>query len=46
LSEALQIKNKVLAIFDEEYPNTERGSKVKRDALASVRCYSEILKER
>ena len=46
LSEALQIIDEALAIFDEEDPNTERSSKVKRDVLASVRCYAEILKER
>jgi DDE superfamily endonuclease./Tc5 transposase DNA-binding domain./CENP-B N-terminal DNA-binding domain. len=46
LSEALRIIDEALAIFDEEDPNTERSSKVKRDVLASVRCYAEILKER
>jgi hypothetical protein len=46
LSEALRIIDKALATFDEEDPNTERSSKVKRDVLASVKCYSEILKER
>jgi hypothetical protein len=46
LSEALRIIDRALALFDEEDPNTERSSKVKRDVLASVKCYSEILKER
>jgi hypothetical protein len=46
LSEALRIIDEALAIFDEEDPNTERSSKVKREVLASVRCYAEILKER
>jgi hypothetical protein len=46
LYEALRGIDQALAIFDEEDPNTERSSKVKRDVLASVRCYSEILKER
>jgi len=46
LSEALRIIDEALAIFDEEDPNTERSSKVKRDVSASVRCYAEILKER
>lgn len=46
LSDALQIIDKSLAIFHREDPNTERSSKVKREVLASVRCYAEILKER
>jgi hypothetical protein len=46
LSDALQIIDRSLAIFNREDPNTERSSKVKRDVLASVRCYLKILKER
>ena len=46
LSDALQIIDKSLAIFYREDPNTERSSKVKRNVLSSVRCYSKILKER
>jgi len=45
LSKALQIIDKALAIFEEEDPNTERGSKVKRDVMALVRSYSNILKK-
>ena len=46
LSDALQIIDKSLAIFRREDPNTERSSKMKRDVLASVRCYLKILKDR
>jgi len=45
LSKALQIIDKALAIFEEEDPNTERDSKVKRDVMALVRSYSNILKK-
>jgi hypothetical protein len=34
LSKALKIIDKALAIFEEEDPNTERSSKVKRDVMA------------
>lgn len=45
LSKALHIIDKALAIFDKEDPNTERGSKVTRDVIASVRGHSDILKK-
>jgi len=45
LSKALQIIDKALAIFEEEDPNTERSSKVKRDVMALVRSYSNIPKK-
>lgn len=38
--------DKGLAIVDEDSPYTERNFKVKRDVLASLRCYSKILKKR
>jgi hypothetical protein len=37
--------DEALAISDKVDPNTERGSKVTRDAMASVRSYSDILKK-
>ncbi|GFG29801.1 hypothetical protein Cfor_00232 [Coptotermes formosanus] len=46
LSEALRLFDEGLLILEENDPNTERSSKVKRDILASLTCYSEMLKER
>jgi len=45
LSKALQFIDKALEIFDEDDPNTERGSTVTKDVMASVRNYSDILKK-
>jgi hypothetical protein len=45
LSKALQLFDKGLSILEDDDPNTERSSKVKRDILASLTCYSELLKE-
>jgi hypothetical protein len=44
LSKALKIIDEALALFNKEDPYRERRSEVKRDVLASVRCYSEVLK--
>jgi hypothetical protein len=35
-----------VAVSEKEDAKTGRSSKVTRDIVASVRCYSEILKER
>jgi hypothetical protein len=45
LSEVLRIVDEAVAVFEKEGPNTSRSSKVMRDILTSVRCYSEIVKE-
>jgi len=45
LSEVLRIMDEAVAVFEKEGLNTGRSSKVMRDILASVRCYSEIVKE-
>ena len=45
LSEVLRIMDEAVAVFEKEDPSTGRSSKVMRDILASVRCYSEIVKE-
>jgi hypothetical protein len=45
-SKGLPDDNQALSIVGEDSPNTERNFKVKRGVLASLRCYSKILKKR
>ena len=45
-SKRLPDNAQALAIAGDESPNTKRNFKVKRDVLASLRCYSKILKKR
>lgn len=45
MSEVLRIMDEAVAIFGKGGSYTGRSSKVMRDILASVRCYSEVMKE-